>query len=111
MLGQKAMQVVSQLLIQYDIEIDLCKDANGVVYADLNSRTKSYLHLYETEDGSLVVKQRYERDTTLEAGTLGQIMHQLAVLYSQGIYGRSFGNECWDNLCQDFGVEVKYGDL
>lgn len=109
MLGQKAMQVVSRLLVQYDIEIDLRKDANGVVYADLNSRTKSHLHLYETEDGSLIVKQRYERETILEEGK--SFPHQLAVLYSQGIHGRSFGNECWDNLCQDFGVEVKYGDL
>lgn len=109
MLELKALQTINTLVTVYNIEVDIRKDAQKRVYADLNTRAKSYMHLYETHDGKLMVRMRYDREFVLDDNK--SVSKQLAELYTQCIHGRSFGSEIWDQLCANHGIKVEYGNL
>ena len=97
----KFMELVKEV-VQAGLDITLSFDKGAaVVYADLNFQAKSHGHLYEKEDGSLVVKMRYEMVEPVED------FRDLMYAFKRALCGRDFGNGQWFYLCEHYGVLEK----
>ena len=97
----KFMELVNEVVqAGGDVTMSFDKEA-GVMYADLNFQAKSHGHLYEKEDGSLVVKMRYEMVEPVED------FRDLMYTFKRALQGRDFGNSQWFCLCEHYGVLEK----
>lgn len=97
----KFMELVKEV-VQSGISVTLEFDhTEGKIYADLNFNAKSHGYLYEQEDGSLVVKMRYDEVKLVED------FNDLLYCFKQALHGRDFGNPVWFDLCVKYGVLSK----
>ncbi|MFT7614312.1 MAG: hypothetical protein ACI9J3_003294 [Parvicellaceae bacterium] len=74
------------------------------VYVDLNTRTKSDLHLYE--NGMLRGRYDYERQMDL-THNVSNLIVELCKEFNDAMHGRKFGNEYWIQLCKANDVELE----
>lgn len=71
------------------------------IYADLSFDAKSHGHLHELEDGSLVLRMRYDMSEVIES------LEDLMYGFKRAMCGRDFGNSQWLHLCEKHGVMEK----
>lgn len=98
----KFMELVKEV-VQAGVDVTLSFNKEvGKVYADLNFQAKSHGHLYEQDDGSLVVKMRYEMVEPVED------FRDLMYTFKRALHGRQeFGSIQWFYLCEHYGVIEK----
>ena len=97
----KFMELVKEV-VQAGVDVTLSFDKEaGAMYADLNFQAKSHGYLYEQEDGSLIVKMRYQEAEPVE------YLRDLLYAFKHALHGRDFGNSQWFYLCEHYGVLEK----
>jgi hypothetical protein len=97
----KFMELVNEV-VQAGVDVTLSFNKEvGKVYADLNFQAKSHGHLYEQDDGSLVVKMRYDMVESVED------FRDLMYTFKRALHGREFGSSQWFYLCEHYGVLEK----
>lgn len=86
--------------MHYNIEKEQC-------YIDLETRAKSYLHLYE--DGVLRGRYQYEKQIDLTQG-IEELVTELCHEFNHALYGRSYCQESWAELCRSKSIVLEvYG--
>lgn len=75
--------------------MDYCKETSQLVI-DLNTKAKSQLYLYE--DGRITGRYDYSSEINFDQ-PIEDIIKDLAVEFSEALWGRPYGNEEWFNLC------------
>ena len=86
--------------MHYNSEKDQC-------YVDLETRAKSELHLYE--DGVLRGRYQYEKQIDLTQD-IEELVTELCHEFNHALYGRSYCQEAWAELCRSKGIVLKmYG--
>lgn len=97
----KFMNLVKEV-VQCGIPVTLEFDRErGTIYADLNFEAKSHGYLYEQEDGTLILRMRY--DMTEEIEDFKDLMYA----FKRAMCGRDFGNFEWLHLCEKHGIIKK----
>ena len=90
------MKALSPHLVYLPVSMRYDKDC-GQFFLDLETRAKSQLLLYE--DGTLRGRYNYEKRMDLEQG-IEHLVVDLCFEFKKAMYGRSFGNPEWIDLCR-----------
>jgi len=101
---KKILELVKELSNE-GVQVSIVYDRNYEMFmVDLDTQAKSHLYLYE--DGTLRGRYDYERHIDLEQ-TMGEIIESLCEEFNEALYGRSFGNSYWFDLCSEFDIKCE----